>query len=579
MHLTRHGSVCFAHNAFRPATVLWQQFVLPSRSFLSHQRCFSTTHLKKAQTLPSGTADGQQIKYPHPESVSAANKRQIDDIHPDDLPATLKSHRASNRATIIRTTLPKKAKSPAIQDSVRAAGSSRLNVKAKSQKVAPGASESHKGQISSGTEIGKFGPEVTGDLDPMLAAEGSKANLTERGRKKIRPSYTGRTFKRATELLEYEGQNVLPILGTVVADSALPWVSPFDSQSLSGLERLSLELSAFHSYMMPTPDEQAARERVIRELRTLSSEILPDYQCEVFGSERTGLALAISDVDLRLHFSPSQTDPDSLPEMAPRHRFRKQMTGKLAQLNNGLQKSGRFILCYLRNARYPLISAQHQESGLDIQIVGSNDTSISRIYIKKYVEQYPGLRELFTTLKVMFDVRGLSDVFRGGLGSYSIFMMAVASLVHAPHVQSNDLSQRLLTFLNFWSTFDTYKFGLSIEPAEMFAKNSKLIATKAQLKILEELNSMQRSWSDIGQVDPAQPYLLCLQDPADATNDLGKKAFGIKHVQATFKAIEKELKKDIQENQKASLLAPLVGCSYALFKERREKLEDYGKSK
>lgn len=87
---------------------------------------------------------------------------------------------------------------------------------------------------------------------------------------------------------------------------------------------------------------------------------------------------------------------------------------------------------------------------------------------------------------------------------------------------------------------------------------------------------MQQSWLDIGQTDPAQPYLLCLQDPADATNDLGKKGFGIKHIQATFQAIEKELRKNIQDNQKTSLLAPLVGCSYALFKDRREKLEDYG---
>ena len=87
-----------------------------------------------------------------------------------------------------------------------------------------------------------------------------------------------------------------------------------------------------------------------------------------------------------------------------------------------------------------------------------------------------------------------------------------------------------------------------------------------------------RSWLDIGQIDPAQPYLLCLQDPADATNDLGRKGFSIKHVQATFRAIEKELKKNIQDNQKTSLLAPLVGCSYALFKDRREKLEDYGET-
>jgi len=264
MHLTRHSSICLAHNAFRPATVLWQQFILPNRSFLSHQRYSSTASLSKAQNLPSQTADDQQIKYPPPESISSANKRQIDDMNPDDLSATLESHRVSNRATLIRRQHIRDPENPDIWRPVRVPNSPRFKIRPNAEDLALDASQTRTDGTSnrasavkgsggmfehvkakpsgSGAESAESGPETnqTNDnLDPMLAAEGSKANLKERDRRKLHPrSYIGKTFKRTIGVLEYEGQKVLPILGVVVSDSALPWTIPFDSRSMSGLERL-----------------------------------------------------------------------------------------------------------------------------------------------------------------------------------------------------------------------------------------------------------------------------------------------------------------------------------------------------
>jgi non-canonical poly(A) RNA polymerase PAPD5/7 len=70
--------------------------------------------------------------------------------------------------------------------------------------------------------------------------------------------------------------------------------------------------------------------------------------------------------------------------------------------------------------------------------------------------------------------------------------------------------------------------------------------------------------------------MLCLRDPADETNDLGRKAIAIKHVQATFKQLCFNLNRDMAANVRASLLAPLVGTSYMLNKQRRERLRHYG---
>jgi non-canonical poly(A) RNA polymerase PAPD5/7 len=71
--------------------------------------------------------------------------------------------------------------------------------------------------------------------------------------------------------------------------------------------------------------------------------------------------------------------------------------------------------------------------------------------------------------------------------------------------------------------------------------------------------------------------MLVLRDPADENHDLGCKAIAIKHVQTTFKALAHQLDRDVAINTRHSLLGPLVGASYMLNKERRQKLQDYGR--
>src|SRR5262249_44026224 len=136
--------------------------------------------------------------------------------------------------------------------------------------------------------------------------------------------------------------------------------------------------------------------------------------------------------------------------------------------------SHNYILCNLRHARYPLISMQHKDSGLDVQIVCANDTSHSRNVMQGYLSKYKDLAALFSVVKIMFDIRGLLDVFRGGLGSYSLFMMVVASLelwgqrnhwtgagdpfkVKQKYgsYQNSSVGAKLLHFLEFYAAFDS----------------------------------------------------------------------------------------------------------------------------
>jgi len=231
----------------------------------------------------------------------------------------------------------------------------------------------------------------------------------------------------------------------------------------------------------------AARHAVMRQTQTIIQEALPDAKTESFGSQRTGLVLATSDLDLRI-FKEDQ-DETTDPEQAPRYKSRRQRLTLLQCLHHVLDANRDYILCHLRYARYPLISMQHKHSGLDVQIVCANDTSHSRNVMQEYLSKHKDLATLFSVLKIMFDIRGLSDVFRGGIGSYSLFMMVVASLelwgrpIHFSGrrnpfglkgkygpFRKTGVGAKLLHFLEFYSAFDSTWNAIAVQPPEVYKK-------------------------------------------------------------------------------------------------------------
>lgn len=370
--------------------------------------------------------------------------------------------------------------------------------------------------------------------------------------------------------------------------------------------------------MKPDAYETAARRKATQDVRQAVSEILPHNELETFGSEQTGLATAVSDLDFRLCPSTDDTASDSSGKTPPRFAVRKKLITDLRHLHRALDKHPKFMLAFLRHSRYPLISVVHKQSGIDVQIVCANDTSAQRDLMKTYLNEYPGLKQTYLLVKTMLEVRGLSDVYRGGLGSYGIFIMIVASFKlieqqgFSMHKKGNP-AQLFLNFLHYWSYFDTYTHGVRLEPPGIFEKlkpdatenhhdfkTDSVAAQRTDPPVsmddsfigmptttialaedteggitdgsLEQRVSDSSGFSDdnavleqdalanlsepteqewlneaaepstnhkgfkIGATNPLEPYLLSLIDPADATNDLGRKASGIKHIIATISA-------------------------------------------
>lgn len=244
------------------------------------------------------------------------------------------------------------------------------------------------------------------------------------------------------------------------------------------------------------------------------------------------------------------------------------------------------MLVFLRHSRYPLLSMQHVGTSLDVQIVCCNDTNKARSVMAKYMEEMPALRKVYILVKYMFEIRGLSDVFRGGIGSYSVFYLVAAAMKLGTEHAKDDAAAQLLAVLEFYSKFDATESWISLDPLEVLSKvENKPVQSKEEKKVssttlgfetttdsAQQLKAHQR----IGLQNDEQPYLLCIRDPADRTNDLGRKTFGWKHLQTTMKRLNEELRQDLEKNDGRLLLPALVGRGFDLFEARRQKLAAYG---
>jgi non-canonical poly(A) RNA polymerase PAPD5/7 len=270
----------------------------------------------------------------------------------------------------------------------------------------------------------------------------------------------------------------------------------------------------FHEYIKPSRTEALARRQLVEQVRSHVREVIPDAALEVFGSERTGLAFATSDIDLRLlKFTDMEESASSV--LPPSKQQRIRLLDDIYRLFRHLRKNSQYEHCVVLHARYPLVSLRDKASGLDVQIVLSNDTSLSRAMIRKYIEEYPFIRPVYSVVKTMFDIRGLSDTFRGGFGSYSIFMMIVASFRHCDwKTPPTSAGEGLKAFIDFWTVFDTTKNGISLEPTELYDKAidapmTDTVRAKLQVKSFNPISLhlyYTNSWLEQG--DPASARLL-----------------------------------------------------------------------
>lgn len=331
--------------------------------------------------------------------------------------------------------------------------------------------------------------------------------------------------------------------------------------------------------MRLSPAEEAAAQLVHSDVTLALQEFLSTKSLTMLGSRSTGLAAPISDFNYRIDIdSPEQSFTNGSPELITR-AAKSTRRRVLEGIWRGLKESKDIATTKLVFAPVPIIKCRHRATGLRIQFETMSPSQASQQYTAAYLSEFPSLRPLYILIRHFLDIRGLTAVSRGGLGSYTILMMIVAALKHSRgEFAPDDLGGQLLYVLNFYGNANLYDNGFSVEPPRTFKKGNrkrsreerKAIYSDPQLQGIEFLikNSSSR-----------KPYLLCLQDPANAYNDLGRPSYAIKHIQSTFKEKHTFIKKALsrsgltQKFEDWSFLAPMVRADYSHFEITRRDIE------
>lgn len=347
------------------------------------------------------------------------------------------------------------------------------------------------------------------------------------------------------------------------------------------LYRLSNEISAFESYMRPTSSEESAVQRAIESVQRTVSSALPLNPISVFGSRYTGLAGPLSDVDFSLSLPEFQKDLSIRGPSATRPEARRAGMQVLRSLVGLLHSNGQFSNINIIPAYIPILTATDHTTGVTFQFQTLASILPSREWTSYYVSEFPSLRPLFLLLRHSLKIRGLATVQHGGLGSYPLIMMIVTALKHAPGAFApDDLAGQLIHILDFYANANLYKYGYSADPPRMFPKVIKPLSAEE----LDANSPDPHLWSIdlIRKCNRKNPWALCLQDPADPVNDLGRKAYQIKHVQASFSAARQRISAKLQmwdqmdtearQRWAQGLLDPLVRARYDDFEASRQAL-------
>ncbi|KAB2580058.1 Non-canonical poly(A) RNA polymerase protein Trf4-1 [Lasiodiplodia theobromae] len=533
-------AVCHAGHALRSHVVLSRLFDIP----LARLRSVASSHCSAAAfstTVRHRSDNGESPTFRYVGKTS--------------LDVTLEAHRQANRDSLIHKVSP--------------TGEEKLTVWFRPD-LPPDRFDpvARDGETRTKKKEGRNGSDQKG---PWQWSNQAAASRTM-------PIYHIGAKERSLPPVDYVGEYLEPLHSRDdVRDEDLPWFAASLRSDATPMERLRAEIEAFAEHIQPTPEEHTGRIAVVDKMldtwaRFIDSRKDKNYKglkLELFGSQRNGLATATSDLDVRLYDPKISEKSDE--KQAPKHMTRKLLKKGLEMTFPFYQADDQFMLVFLRFSRYPLISMQHAPSSLDVQIVASNDTSYARMIMDKYMEELPALRSLYMLIRYLLEIRGLHDVFRGGISSYSVFYLIVAGIKLGSSPASHDPAEQLLAVLDFYSQFDTTNNWISLEPLSILPKiESKPVLSREEKAAL-------RKGQRIGAQNKDQPYLLSIRDPADATNDLGRKTFGWKHLQATFKTLNEVLRQKLEKNDGSLLLKPLVGTSFELMEARREKIAAFGR--
>jgi non-canonical poly(A) RNA polymerase PAPD5/7 len=334
--------------------------------------------------------------------------------------------------------------------------------------------------------------------------------------------------------------------------------------------RLHNEILRLVDVELPNESEKKVRKSVLEEVTMIVKQVYPSAVVQVFGSEATGVLTRSSDLDIAVTViptaqssssssSPSQPLPscsDGSDEEKDEEEVAPEDTDKMMlKISACLQRAKVCSYVEVINARVPIIKLDHAASGLGVDICVNNVTGVTAAqFVARQCRQHPALRPLGMVLKIFLAQRGLNETFTGGIGSFVLLSMILSFLQHREKAQeelglppTRNLGVLLVDFLDLYgSKFNYVETGISLN-GTYFSKRAR-----------------QGDW-----FDASRPFALCIENPTEKNNDMGKGSYFITKVRRAFEHAKQVLQAVIvreHDSRGQSILellikAPLPGAS------------------
>ncbi|XP_073515469.1 terminal nucleotidyltransferase 4B isoform X1 [Phyllobates terribilis] len=381
----------------------------------------------------------------------------------------------------------------------------------------PASSPAHSGSSttsSSGCEATMYrdsGPASSpGTAAPALAEQGdflpldtSSSNnhqqLVSPGGWRKGPEHSNkrkRDNKASTFGLNYSLLHAAPPGGN---HSGTPWKGRNYSDEVIGLHE---EILDFYKYMSPRPEEETMRMEVVNRIESVIKELWPSADVQIFGSFKTGLYLPTSDIDLVVFGKWENLPLWTLEEALRKHKVADENSVKV-----------------LDKATVPIIKLtdSYTEVKVDISFNVQNGVKAAQL-IRDFIKKYPVLPYLVLVLKQFLLQRDLNEVFTGGIGSYSLFLMAVSFLQLHPREDA--------------CRPDANYGVLLIEFFELYGRHFNYLKTGIRIK--DGGSYVAKDEVQKSMLDGYRPSMLYIEDPLQPGNDVGRSSYGAMQVKQAF---------------------------------------------
>ncbi|XP_054856625.1 terminal nucleotidyltransferase 4B [Eublepharis macularius] len=283
------------------------------------------------------------------------------------------------------------------------------------------------------------------------------------------------------------------------AYTGTPWKKRNYSQGVVGLHE---EIIDFFKYMSPRSEEGRMRMEVVNRIENVIKELWPNAEVQIFGSFKTGLYLPTSDIDLVVFGKWENLPLWTLEEALRKHNVADENSVKV-----------------LDKATVPIIKLTDSftEVKVDISFNVRNGVKAAHL-IGDFIKKYPVLPYLVLVLKQFLLQRDLNEVFTGGIGSYSLFLMAVSFLQLHPREDA--------------CTPNANYGVLLIEFFELYGRHFNYLKTGIRIK--DGGSYVAKDEVQKNMLDGYRPSMLYIEDPLQPGNDVGRSSYGAMQVKQAF---------------------------------------------